>query len=86
MGPPVNHGAFLIPARSGPDWSGRTARIFSVLSDRDRFEEVNTYSDCLTRHFNDSLGCISRRTGAVSKEMNVDLASLPNSVPHSLNY
>jgi hypothetical protein len=51
------------------------------LSDQDRFEEVNTNSGCLTRHFGEGRGWIRRRIGAVSKEMNADLALWRTPVP-----
>jgi hypothetical protein len=52
MGPPIDHGAFLVPARaSRPFRVSRKARVFNVLSDFDtnRFEELNNYSGLMTR-------------------------------------
>jgi hypothetical protein len=54
MGPPVNHGVFLVPGRIPiPVESRSRTRIFRVLGEffAIRFKELNTYSGRLTRWF-----------------------------------
>jgi hypothetical protein len=53
MGSPIHHGAFRPRRALEPRGACQNAHTFNVLSDKrsHRFEEVNNYSDLMTRRF-----------------------------------
>jgi hypothetical protein len=54
MGPPIDHGALLIPPRALGPQGGREKRASSSCFERfmtNRFEELNNYSDLMTSRF-----------------------------------
>src|ERR1700730_14403233 len=63
MGPPIDHGAFLVPARPEPRSEKRAFNLFS-RSGTNRFEELNNYSGQLTSRNWDDFDAARRPSGA----------------------